>query len=545
MPFPKDIPDLFGGYGLGTGYVAIPPPAPDSAFGGALINGEKWAHELAATNDFKSFASVSQGIMATQATRVGVPDWVVESFRDVFNDIPLVDGKSLVKVTTDTVTAAVTGLAEDVGEAMTQAATAIPIIGAIVRLGVSLASVIRKQIAEGKTGGGHRNIYGDMTPMTYEQADDFGQGSSLLGLGASDDWTDAFLPIRRDPNFHIAGLQGPQGGHRWWADPAEGVGLMPGIAAQLGVYQSILAAPKTTGDFLPSGAKFSTMLWQSAMKISPQMFLLDSHAIEDAWAGWFDALWKFSYVGPEKLNLNEFETQWLRARIQQSASYSRLYECEGAGDPTKITDCRNKPPVFKPESVIKAFPRSMLAKKLGGSGKLTGLYTDIVKYACRVHRERAAAALQTIVVAYVPSDAPLLRADPTLAAMHIEMRQLLLKYQERYLVEMDMVPRDTDADKQWYVALDEARILSEGAIAATKGIDKIKAGKGRAGKPEIIHAIPGVLRLPVPDAPDVGLPEGVDAPGGGDSGLGWFLAGAGGLALVGGVLALTRRGRRR
>jgi hypothetical protein len=559
MPRLDQLPDLLAGFDPSSGYFPIPPPNPDAADGAAFIKGEKWARELFAGTDFKSFASVAQGTMAAQAGRVGVPTWIVAPFREVFLEMPLVEGKSLVSASLDAVYPAVTGLAADVGVALTDAAVAIPIIGALVKIGVSLAKVIRQQVKDGKPGTGHRDIYSEMSPMTYELADDYGQGNNLLGFGRSGDWTDAFMPTNSEPIFRIAPLSGTQGGHRWWADPGQGLGLMPGIADQLGVYQSVHRSPQTTGDFLPSGRKFATMLWQSVMKPSVQQFYINSHAVQEAWASWFDALWKFSYVGPASLNLSDHDTQWLRARVQQSASYSRLYECEGGNalrggttsdiapeEATGIKSCLvdwkdpskgYRPPVFKPESVIKAFPRDKLGKKIG---ELSGLYSDIVRYVCTIHRERASSTLETLVVAYVPSDAPLLAADAMLRQKHRDMRTLLLTHPDRFRVELDLVPTGTPNDREWLAALDRSRPPGFEAVADVG----LKSGKS-TGRIGIVPAIVGVY-TPPPDAPDVGVPEGAETPSGGlDGGAGWFMAGLAGVALTAAGVAVARRRRRR
>lgn len=560
MPTLEEDQDLLKGYSANEGYVQLPELQADSTLGELLAAGNRGAREALALADFKSFASVTQGMMATQARRMhGVPSWVAEPFAKVFSEIPLVNGDSLinfvVKQGVETAAAVLSGSAEVVSNAITDAVTIVPIVGAIVKLGITFGTRIAAEIAAERA---EEKIVTKYRPLVYDFANDQLQGNVLSGVAASGDWTDAFMPQSSDPNFIALRLELPERGRprtgvRWevpgWdVGSGGGWGLVPGISDQVGSYQSIdLFQARSDGDRMPSGPKFATVLWQAVMRPSVQMFLIDSHKVEAAWEGYFHNLWKFSDRNFSDIGVDDdFARVWLRARIRQSASYLKLYDCEKE---TKFGTCpAGSEPVFKPESVIKAFPRDLLAKKLGGSGKLTGLYSDITKYVCKVHREAAARALQTLVVAYTPSDAPLLKADQELAKRHEDMRKLLLTHADRYKVELGLVPRTTDVDKAWFAKLQDSRILSEAAIDALNMDLGFQAGgsggsKGRGEGAPLIAKIPVGLVLPEPDIPPVGLPEGSDDKGtpGTDSGAGWALAMGLGVALVGGVLVFTKR----
>lgn len=560
MPTLEEDPSLLAGYNASEGYVQLPELQPDTPLAELLAAGNRSARESFALADFKSFASVTQGMMATQAGRMkGVPSWVAKPFTKVFTEIPLVEGKNLISFAieqgTEVAIEALNGSAEVVAEAVADAVSIVPIVGAVVKIGIKLGMRLASEIAAERAAKEH---VPEHRPLVYDYANDQLQGNVLAGIASSGDWTDAFMPQSSDPEFIALRLAlskspRPRTGVRWeipnWTiEKNGGWGLVPGIADQVGTYQSIdLFQARTDGDRMPSGSKFATVLWQAAMRPSVQMFLIDSHRIESAWEGYFHNLWKFSDRDFSDIGIDdEFSRIWLRARIRQSASYLALYDC---AKKTKFGTCPpDSEPVFKPESVIKAFPRDLLAKKLGGSGKLTGLYSDITRYVCKVHRKAAARALQTLVVAYTPSDAPLLKADASLAKQHVDMRKLLLSHRDRYLVELDLVPRETDTDKAWYSKLQDSRILTESAINAINWDLGFQAG-GSGGKSKgtpLIAAIPAGLVLPDPDIPPVGLPEGTDsgAPGA-DSGTGWALAMGLGAALVGGAVVLSRRRRGR
>lgn len=532
----EELSDVFAGYDPNTGYVAIPPIDPASTGAELLLAGDKVTKQAFALQDFRSFGSVVQNVVVAQARRAGgVPTWVIDPLRTVFTKMPLVEGKSLVKFVGDKTVEAVQGVAEDVSEAISEAVSAVPIVAQIVKLGIRLGMFVRSQVQEEREKG--PRPASEFAPLIYTYAGDVSQGTLFDGIAAGDDWTSAFLPSSDDPDFQIVRLESSgMPSVRWRAASELGHGMLPGIPDQVGIYQSIrLAAPITNGDILPSGRKFAMTLWQAAMKPSVQMFMVDSIAIESAWAGYYHALWKFAERGHEALQLSENDMMWLRARIRQSASYKRLYECEGAGNPGKIVNCQGKPPVFKPESVIDGFSQAKLAKKLGN---LTGLYSDIVTYVCKVHRERARAALDTLWVAYIPSDAPLLRADPALAQRHTEARKLLLDHKARYKVDLELVPKTTADDAEFRSDLVRSRVLAD--VDITAGSSKKRPQRA------IPEVVPEKDRAPMPEAPPVGLPESVGSSKGGDAGVGWVLASIGGAAALAAVgVGIARRRRKR
>lgn len=535
MPLLDEAHDLFGSYDLSSGYISIPDSS--DLVGELAQAGVKSASAAFALQNFRSFASVAQIATSRQAAAVGIPAWIVEPIKTLFTKIPLVsDGRSLADGVVD-------GVVGSVDRALEGAATAVPIVGAVLRMGVSIFQLIRDSIEAEKQAGPRPPPIGDA--MIYDMGADTLEGNLIANVVGTDDWTELFLPPSNDPIFSLEGVArvpgGAASGVQWASHRDLGWGLFPGIGDQLGVYQvpgypgpNAFGPIFTRGTFRPSGPKFATMLWQSVMKPSMQMFLVDSHAVEDAWAGYFQGLWAFSNAEGYGSQFGESATESLRWAIRRTASYAKLYGCKAqiaASKKGKIADCRGESPAFALESALPAgtFSAAKLESRLGA---LTWRYTDIVRYVCGIHRERAAAALGTLVVAYVPSNAPLLLADEALAELHRSMRAALLEHEARYQVEIDLVPETTDEDRGWRSDLHRSR------MQANVGF---KAGSGRmpqSGKPP---KIPTGDRWPTPpEPPPPGLPaDSAPAPSGG-VGTGLALAAAGILAVGLGV-AVARR----
>jgi hypothetical protein len=563
MPTLDKLPDLFAGYDPESTYVSIPPVVANSLVGENIADGDKLTLRTFALQDFQNFSSIARGVMAKQAIRSGgVPAWTVDAFKDVFTKIPLVQGEDLVsfavKKGVQVTMKALSDIAEDVSEALSAASSSLPMVGAVVQFGISLASTIRMIVAEERKAKSEGRPLPEFPELVYDEKEDNQQGRLLLAGGGEGDWTDVFMPTDVDPDFIVERIPAMPGtyGFSWRTKSVDGYGLLPGLNTQLRVFQSVDGKPAVTdGDRLPSGRKFAMMLWQAAMKPSVQMFQIDSHKLQDAWDGYFTALWKlgdrdFSDLGIP-LDAGPISPAW---RVRQSASYSAMYPCAGAKKavqdgfiPNCIVGGKNeagaklKPPVFEPESIVAGFSRQMLAKKV----KVTGLYSDIVNYVSLRHRERARSTLGTLVVAYVPSDAPLLKADPELAALHKEMRQLLLSDMDRYAVEIDLVPSKTADDKAWRAALDAS---TNPGVAATWKIQSIKGGgSGPKKKPGIPPAIVGTFVPPMPPPPPLGLPNGIGGHGTGlvhptrTQGGGLLLVGA--AAAAAGYLLLRKKSR--
>jgi hypothetical protein len=528
---------ILAGYDPLAPYISMPGASSWTAASQLLALGSKPAAQAFALENFRSFASVSRGAVASVATSVGVPDWLVDPMTTFFTQIPLVrDGKTLAE-------GLVAGITAQVDGALAECATAVPIVGAIVKIGLSIWHLVAQQIQDGKPEG-----RAPQSAVLYNIDEDTAQGNLLRAFAQDPDWTVLFMPPSADPAFRlydvgdVPGVGNRWGGMEWTPAKSEGgLGLIPGIAEQVGLYQLSKGRPgtdaqnyppivepiTTSGVLLPSGRKFAAMLWQQCMKPSVSMFSIDTHKIQDAWRGWYENLWNLS-------NSPGID-QRIMWGIRKSASYARLDPCPGyAPKKNQIGNdaawCKGViDPTFAPVSTVGAFSVGKLQKKLGKG--LSYRYSDIVDYVCAIHRDRAYAACRTLTVAYVAPDAPLLKADPVLKGYYDSMRELLLHHPARYRVELDLVP-----DEAYRSALWHSRILAEG-IGFGARAPASQAGKN--GKAPDLPPPPGSKPPKDDPAPPQGLPDGLDQAAGTGSGTGWVAAGLA-LAVVGGAIVVQR-----
>lgn len=449
-----------------------------------MAAGRQYAMRALAEVDYSSWRSVVSGTMARTAQQHGVPEWVVEPLRESFALLPEVIGSDLVNVVSDQVVAALKGTAVALAESIGQAATAVPIVGAIVNIGIQLGLLIRRAVLDGRDAGKspERDPYQDMRPLEYSYEADSLQGSAMLALSSDRDLTPLFLPPSASPTWELARVQAEGGGHRWWAVSEGDIGLLPGLSDQVGVYEWTLFGIRTIGAVMPSGRKFATTLWQQIMKPGVSMFAVDSLAIEDAWSGYYASLWDLaSRPFGATLTSSASDLARLRGQIYQSASMNRYYECREQWVSRNVprtgngggVDCAGKLPYFAAQSIVKGFSREKLLQRLPS---LSGLYSDIVRYVCIVHRERAMAALDTLWTAYVPADSPLMLADTSFARRQIETRQLLLRHPARWRVELDLVPDGSAWDSQFRSALVESRRVPDPVLSAPSGQRAVVAG---------------------------------------------------------------------
>lgn len=516
---PKIVPgvDLLAGFDPSSPLVPMPErgavwsQAPElGGPGGAL------AKQLFALGNYKSFASCTQHALSQIGFLSGVPEWAVDGFEEFFKLAPTVqNGEQLAK-------GVIAGTAKLVQQALSQTATQVPIVGLIVQMGLYLWDIIDRAIA-----------YTDVKErppdqaIVYDLAADLEAANDLKFLSGQHDWTPMFAPPAEDAWQISQVAWTPGGGAQGFKfnireDHVEAFGLMPGIAERVGTYQFPFKAVgftdkgarpwdyytgygmSTTGQLLPSSRKFAALLWQTAMKPSVQMFQIDSVSIEDGWDAYYDSLWQlsngdFSAFSDEKAEL-------LRWGMRRACTYCRIVPTTSG-------------PVIKPESEIEKYSVPKLRAKIGD---LSYRYSDIIRYSCKIHRERAAKALKTIICAYVPADAPLIRASAKLAEAREDMRRALLESNARWSVEPDLIP-----DAEYRSAI----------VQATSGPPPKTSGIRPRMPPKVI---PGNK----PNAPDEGpltfqaIPLG-QTPGGGGSAL---VAVGVGLAVVGGVLVARRLG---
>jgi hypothetical protein len=417
------------------------------------------AKQIFALQDYHSFANLTQHALSQIGFLSGVPDWTSGAFKKFFELAPTVqNGEQLAK-------GVISGTTALVQQALQQTATSVPIVGIIVQLGLFLWEVIENAL---------RTVDSDKQApdqaIVYDLAGDLETANDLKSYSGQPDWTPLFLPPATE-GWQLAEITWvPGGGERQGfkfyipSHAVEAYGLVPGISERVGTYQFPEKAigssrpwdfytgygMSTTGELLPSSRKFSTLLWQTAMKSSVQMFQINSHATQDAWDAYYDSLWEYSGLDFSK-KYNDEAARTIKWAIRRACTY------------TRIVATPNGPMITK-ESTIAAFPTATL--EAGLTTPLTSRYNDITRYVSKVHRDRAKKALNTLVCAYVPPNAPLLRADSTLADLHEERRKQLLTHQARYDVELDLIP-----DQTYRNAMDEAQVLAvpQGATDVTMG----------------------------------------------------------------------------
>ncbi len=467
MPLLENDKDLLAGFDPST--FIIPMPAQGSVWSQAPQVG-KVAKELFVRGNYKSFVNVSQHALSQIGGAIGVPEWTAAGFETFFKlATKPVDASEIAK-------GVVSGTVQLVQGALSQAATAVPIVGLIVQLGLYLWEIIDQALKY--TDAAERP---PEQAIVYDLAGDLEAANQLKDLSGDKDWTTLFLPPAQE-GWRVAGVEWTPGGgtegYRVEIRPSliEDIGLMPGIAERLGIYQfpsKDVGSTRpfnfytgfnlsTTGVVLPSGRSFSALLWQTAMKPSVAMFQIDSHAMEDAWAAYFASLWAFSNT---QWNYNAENSETVTWSIRRACTYCKIWP-SSKGPTIMPPSAVEQGNPFKPETKIRSelaeFPISKLEDKLGS---VTYRYIDIVRYVGKIHRARARAALRTLVCAYVPPNAPLLQSDPSLKAYHAEMRARLLTHPARYDVELDMIP-----DAAYRKAVDDSTILNPqlGGIGSTQ-----------------------------------------------------------------------------
>lgn len=466
---------------------------------------------LFALQDFKSFASAAQHVVANNAILDGVPSWALSGFTTLFDVIPKVnDGEQLAK-------GIVKGAAEIAQQSLASCSTSIPIIGLIVNMGLFMWEAISAAIKSARVERPPKQA------IVYDFAADLLRGGDVIELARSDDWTQLFMPPNTDGGWTIESITWtPNGGKEGWqwrpAQPGSAGlgGLLPGIAEELGVYQvprraigfsgaNTNARPwdfytgtgmGTVGTFTPCGRKFAALLWQSIMKPSVAMFAIDNDRIRRAWVEYFDSMWEFA----ETLDRQQ---QW---SVKRACVYTKI-------DPTASG------PKVTAQSRIAKFPT---AKMVGRLGNMNHRYSDIVRYVCDVHRERARAACDSLVAAYVSPNAPLLASNGHMKVAHTRGRIALLSSAYLNSIELDLVP-----DEPYRAAVVQARIDQPQRTPTPP--------PGNAPQP---FAIVGVATVPNPPPPDQGAPIDVNQ----DDGAGMAIL-AGGVALLAGAIAIGRMRR--
>jgi hypothetical protein len=254
----------------------------------------------------------------------------------------------------------------------------------------------------------------------------------MMRLGTGD-WTEIFLP-------QVENVQGFSDNRIAWSgdqpqgrriapgmfasqldDDLNGFGVVPGLPLLEVAYQFPFGIEPTQlgggATIYPSAAQYGQVLWSMVMKAGPAMFTIDASRIIDAWGDWYTQLAALPTATgtPGEKGATPVES----ARMAWYASRWWDADVDNLGG----------------HRFGKYSPKTVPAK-YAADRKISSLVAYIVG---ELWRARARAALATIVVAYVPDDAPALR-DSGLRAVHTANRKALLVHPARAVVELDMIP---------------------------------------------------------------------------------------------------------
>lgn len=517
--------------------------------------GPEWGIDVAdfkkaawADANYQQWSQVTKRVVSHIGLVQGVPSWSVGGFGTFFEQASLVSPNALLS-------SAIGGAAKLVSLALAEATTAIPILGWIVELGLALFEGIKFAIEFNKD-----------RPQPPGEAIEFSRdgneimASNLISSAKESDWTTLFMPPSTSGRWTMERVTWTPGGNgEGWAfgTPDEGGwGLIPGLAECVGTLTTVdrytnyqfpdrspvslfgaeydVPPTSTTGALRPSARQISVLLWQALMKPSVSMFQIDPFAIVSAWADYYMGLDAFAETlkttkGVENVTSGKYVARGNNPRVPYNiakiaTTYLSYRSTEDGGITFASPETVKK---YDTSTQIAGAPKGVSLDKLTSviGNSLTYTYADLVKYVARVHFDRSLAALETIVCAYVPPDAPLLRASPMHREKWLDMRKRLLDHKALGDVELDLIP---DAEYRAEVRPRYLQMAGAGFKA-----DGITDGKPIRTPPGSAPTVDGGPQPDMPESPGPGLPQ---RPGKPSAGVGGWLGPAVG------VLAVTAAG---
>ena len=457
---PKFVPgdSIFAGFSPGETFHSDLPSS-DLTKTDALVRLQNRAGLV--ENYLTNFGSMARITTAKIAVTAGVPSFRVEGLEKIFTQWPIAqaDG-SLTQVAMTTV---VKGAAQIWQQALRDAMTDIPILGWVARVGYLVADLIGNIVNAYKTEKPPHVV----EALVYSKERDEQAVRDMLKEAGLTDWTDYFLPISLTPSWVIQNISwgddGRPEGRRlttgwggYAGDKADGWGLIPGIADRVGDYQWPRRLPRSNRDahpqlletwapLFPSSVQFGLSSWQTCMKVTPQMFMLDLPKIDRAWRDWYESLWAFA------------QTQ--DAHTRRMLEYAARWAHKPPVEAGRKAHWVSKYPQFRLEA-----GRAQKGVTTLPSGFDKPGMQWLISYQIDVLRRRMKPALGTIMCAYVPENAPAFRNDDLLADYHREMRQLLLTHPARRFVELDLIP-----DPPYRAAMHQAQLAAIQDMVAPTG----------------------------------------------------------------------------
>ena len=548
---PPVIPDLFGPVWGGAGGV------------------QGWAKSAWADANFQQWSSFTGKIVGSIAVKDGLPAWNAEGFGQFFSKMPVVRGK-------DVESMALGAAAKLVSAGLALAATAIPVVGWVVSIGIGLFTLVSSALAS--TPSDKRSV-GEA--LIFKPDTNRAMAEQLLGIVRNeDDWTDLFSPPSTSGEWVMRSVAWTPGGggegYAFGVDGQSGRGLVPGLAKCVGTlptndgninYQFARTSSNhglsfgseydlppldTAGSLAPTSGQIAMLVWQMVMKPSVAMFRIDPYALGSKWTDYYLGLAEFADTLKSEEGVNN--------AFQRSGSYGKTWS---RGDnpnlphneaviattymPFAVRE-QDEGRVFvaTPDTIasydtsaqiVNAPEGVTLDKLLSVNKRLTYTYSDLVVYVCNLHVQRAMLALETLVCAYVGPDMALIKASANHREKWLGMRRLLLEHPAVMDVELGMIP---DQDYRADVQRAQFRRPDLGFKAGSGHRTPIRTKPG---------APPTVDGRPAPDMPDSpGAPSGGSRPGGSRGGGGsfgsWVVPAVGVLAVTAAGMVVLRRRRR-
>lgn len=324
----------------------------------------------------------------------------------------------------DALSAVVPNALDAFADALDNAITSVPFIGWIAKVGFATWRGVKEAQKDYK-------IAAQGPALGYDKAWDEQAANEALGILASKAWTNVFAPPKGALSWKTIAYtsSGQADGVAWGqldADPSDAWGLVPGVAAIAGYWQTPRNQPHSShwarpdqivsqAQLLPSISTLGGMVWTNAQRPTPQIGMIDYAGLKSKWADYGDELRAFwtheggGYTGP---NRTGNRGDWFADQIREGFSW-----LDANGQPKYAV---------KPSDVSEQWRNPWLDYL--ARGMIERAYV------------RAVQSLATEAVAYIRDDAPLLTGDPVLRTVVSKYRTELLQSPRRVNVDLALVP---------------------------------------------------------------------------------------------------------
>lgn len=346
-------------------------------------------------------------------------------------------------------------LANTAGALGEKVASAVPIIGAVVRLVVSVTR-IAVRVARAEKGKFDKPIYYQRSGFLAAQDSAFYADSFAHPLQNTRDWTNIFSPpgweLRMGQVKHTFAKHELDEGDGWRVTMIEGQGGLGQIPGENWLHQSIEfygSGPGVDpGQYLPTANQQATFLWAQLQSQGPSIMCVDAAAVGARWA---DYLF------------------YLRRWLHESGKLSTKQQ-------DRVID------FLRPAVGWRARPRG---RSSGDAPTWENLDVESFAPVQAAERLRKAqrAALDTLTCAYVDESYEAIMRDKPLELQWEHRRRQLLEHRARFAVDLDNVP------DQAY----RAELMRRGVPDPRAGAGGFQAEGGT--KPEITERRGGGLRI--------------------------------------------------